>query len=85
MRLIGRERLNLLRQGSEATEKWVRSWLAEVRDAHWKHPADLKAQFPKASCSIDGLAKFPLPDNTTCIHLRVAFPLGIALISAIDI
>ena len=47
MRLIGREKLLHLGENEEAT-KWLRHWIAEVRDANWKRAGDVCAQFPNA-------------------------------------
>lgn len=81
MRLIGREKLSCLRDSSTQVEKWVSNWVAEVMNAHWKCPSDVSTQFPYASHIGDGLFKFPMKNCDWVIHLQIAFPKGIALIT----
>lgn len=82
MRLIGRAKLLALGQDHE-TAKWVASWIAELRGAHWKRPADVAGQFPKVWQQKDGTFLFPVPQRQVGIHVLVAFSQGVALIVAI--
>lgn len=83
MRLIGREKLNCLYGAGEQAEKWVLSWVTEVMNAHWKYPADVSAQFPNVRQGNDGRMEFPVGDCKWAISLLIAFPQGIALITAL--
>lgn len=81
MRLIGRKKLRCLQGMTEQAEKWILSWMAEVMSAHWKHPADVSAQFPTMRESGDGHLVFPIGNSKWAICLLIAFPQGIALIT----
>lgn len=81
MRLIGREKLHCLRGKGEQVEKWVRHWASEVTDAQWKRPADVRDQFPNAHHNGKGRFMFPVGNCKWAIHLLIAFPQGIALIT----
>ena len=84
MRLIGREKLCCLNNAEERVTKWIQSWTAEVVKANWKHSADLKAQFPNVKQMEDGRFLFPINGCARAISLLVAFPQGIALITALE-
>jgi mRNA interferase HigB len=85
VRLIGRAKLVPLSQQDRDTAKWVASWIAEVRDAHWKRPADVAAQFPKVCQQEDGTFLFPVPRRHVGIHVLIVFSRGVALIVAIRV
>ncbi len=84
MRLIGREKLCCLSNAEEQVQKWVQSWSAEVANANWKHPTELGAQFPNAKQTEDGRFLFPVYGCAQAISLMIAFPQGIALITALE-
>lgn len=81
MRLIGRERLTALRALGGDVEKWMRSWLAEMTTANWKHEYDLREQFPLCSTIAANTFLFPVGGCNQAILVLVAFPQGIALIT----
>jgi mRNA-degrading endonuclease HigB of HigAB toxin-antitoxin module len=83
VRLIGRAKLVPLSEQDRDTAKWVASWIAELRDAHWKRPSDVALQFPKACQRNDGTFIFPVPRRPVGIHVLIAFSRGVALIIAI--
>lgn len=84
MRLIGREKLCVINNAGEQVKKWVLSWTAEVANANWKHPADVHAQFPNMRQGKDGYFLFPVNGCTWVIRLLIAFPQGVALITALE-
>lgn len=84
MRLIGREKLNNLGGMEAEVEKWVRAWVAEVADAHWRQPNDVTEQFPNAKYQGQGCFVFPIGHCQLTIQLRVAFAHGVALISDLN-
>lgn len=84
MRLIGREKLCCLSNAEEQVKKWVQSWVAEVTNANWKHPAELGAQFPNVKQTEDGRFLFPVNGCAQAVSLLIAFPQGIALITALE-
>jgi mRNA-degrading endonuclease HigB of HigAB toxin-antitoxin module len=82
MRLIGRERLNCLKGQSEALDKWLVSWLSELAHAQWAQAGELLNQFPTARQLQQGLFAFRVGTGTYEIEVQIAFPQGIALITA---
>jgi len=85
MRLIGRERLASLSQEGGDTAKWIISWVAEIRDAHWKRPADVVVQFPRALQRSDGTFLFPIRQRPVAVHVLMVFPQGLALVLAVRV
>jgi mRNA interferase HigB len=84
MRLVGRDKLNRLASRGPEVEKWVRSWVAEVSEAHWRQANDVTHQFPNAHDQGQGSFIFPIPNHRFAIKLRIAFAQGIALISDLN-
>ena len=86
MRLIGREKLRPLSGTGEQNEKWVLNWKSEVMSAHWKLPADVMKQFPKAKRDGDGDGNFvfPVGDCNWTIHLLITFSQGVALVTKLN-
>lgn len=84
MRLVGREKLVTLTERNKKAAKWVTSWMAELRDAHWKRPSDVMGQFPNVRCQNDGGFVFPVPHCEIGIHVLIAFAPGVVLIAAIE-
>lgn len=85
MRLIGKERLIRLCGRGEGIEKWIREWISEVLAAHWKHPIDVKDQFPNALQTGEDHFTFPIANCNCAVCLQIAFPQGIALITDTDL
>lgn len=82
MRLIGREKLAMA-QGKDV-QLWIRSWAAEVTEAQWRQPEDVKEQFPKARHGGEGVFEFPIDQSQWVIQLRIAFTQKIALVSGLQ-
>ncbi|WP_082754441.1 type II toxin-antitoxin system HigB family toxin [Burkholderia savannae] len=78
MRLLGKDKLqvNLDRDA----QIWLRSWIAELMSAHWKAPADVLAQFPKATPVSPDTFLFNVGVAAWIIELAVHFPQEIALV-----
>lgn len=85
MRLIGRERLAALRAHGVDVEKWIRSWLAEMATATWKHEFELRDQFPHCTTVAENTFLFHISGCNLAILVLVAFPQGIALITGLRI
>jgi mRNA interferase HigB len=84
MRLVGRDKLNRLNGRGHEVEKWIRSWVAEVSEAHWRQADDVTHQFPNAHDQGQGSFLFPIADQRLAIKLQIAFAQGIALISDLN-
>lgn len=55
------------------SEMPLRSWLEEVRDASWQHPADIKAQFAHASILKSRRVVFNIKGNDYRLVVAVAY------------
>jgi len=85
MRLLGRKRLSHLQSRGNEVEKWVRSWATEILAANWKHPSDVRDQFPNARHNGNGHFVFPVVNCNYVICLFIAFPQGVALITELKL
>lgn len=84
MRLIGRAKLVPLERDRD-TAKWAVNWVAEVRDAQWKRPADVAKQFPNVVYDSDGTFLFRVPQRSIGVRVLVAFTEGVALVVAVRV
>lgn len=53
MQLVGKQALHIFMQRHADTRPGVTTWIAEVEDAKWYTPNDLKRRYPKASILSD--------------------------------
>jgi len=81
--LIGRHRLSPLNSKGEAVATWLTGWIAELRDAHWKHGTDVTKQFPRARLGNDGFFLFPVAQLPVSIQMAIFFQREIALIKQV--
>lgn len=80
MRLIGRGKLACAESIGIEIQKWMLSWVAEVKNAHWKHANDVSDQFPNVRLNADSSFLFPVGQCGIAIQVLIAFPQGIAFI-----
>lgn len=80
---MGKERLQKFKDEHPDARSQVDSWAAEVEDADWKKPHDLKARYPKASIPGKQQAIFDICWNKYRIWVKIAYQTGIVLIRAI--
>lgn len=61
----------------------IESWEAEVKEAQWSTPADLKRRYPKASLLKDQFVVFNICWNKYRLLVQVAYKTNIVLIKKI--
>jgi hypothetical protein len=83
MHLLGRDTLNGLQKQNEMLDKWVAIWVCEFIHARWWCSDDVIGQFPKAQQHGNGIFLFQTEPKGYCIEVKIAFPQGIALITAL--
>lgn len=83
MRLLGRNHLQKIRGFNTQTDSWLSAWVGEVTAANWKSQPDLIKQFQTVNCLDEGIYLFQVSEICGSIELQIAFPQGIALITAI--
>lgn len=83
MRLVGRGKLLTLSKHNEVAAQWVSNWIAAIGDAHWKRPADVVKQFPRAIQQDEKTFLFPVGPRLAEVHLLITFAYGVALVTTI--
>lgn len=79
MRLVGRQLLDdFAAQHAEIREP-LRAWIAEVEEAEWRGPADIKARFPSASLLTDNRVVFNIKGNKYRIETKVSYDIFVVL------
>src|SRR5881396_3769185 len=74
MRVISRRKLKDFYLSHPDAEQPLESWYREARNADWKTPAEIKAQFGTASVLKDKLVIFNIGGNKYRLVVRVLFP-----------
>ena len=80
MRVVGRQRLNdFCRTHSDANPP-VLAWLAEVEDADWQSPHEVKRRFLSVSMIGDRRVVFSLAGNRYRVDAKISYQLRELLI-----
>jgi len=81
MRVVGTDKLDAFAKKHSDSRNWLAIWLAEVQEAQWKTPGDMKKQYPKASIlSDDKGVIFDVKGNDYRMHVKIDFRLGVVLV-----
>ncbi len=80
MKLLGRNRLEMLYGLDDQTDEWVRNWISELSNANWKVAKDVLRQFPRAKNIANDIFQFPVSEQQRSIEVAMMFPLAIALV-----
>ena len=83
MRLLGRNHRQKIRGLDAQTDSWLTIWASEVSNASWKAPVDLVKQYRSVVEQDASTYLFQIGAFDGFIELQVAFPQGVALITAI--
>ena len=81
MKILGRNRLQVLYGLDDQTDAWMRGWVSELSQANWKMAKDVLRQFPKAHSVTDDVFLFPVALQPHCIQVAIIFPQAVALIT----
>jgi mRNA interferase HigB len=73
MHVVGREALLNFGRCHAAAEPSIRSWLAEVEDAKWNSPADIKKRYAHASILNQNTIIFNLKGNKYRLQMKINF------------
>ncbi|OCH41598.1 type II toxin-antitoxin system HigB family toxin [Aliivibrio fischeri] len=81
MRLIGKERLNVLISVDADIDTWISAWVAELSNANWRSAVELVDAFPRVGFVEGTSYVFPVLGNEE-INIKVTFSFnaGIAVI-----
>jgi mRNA interferase HigB len=80
MRVIALSRLRAFWEEHADAEEPLKAWNAEARDAAWKNPAELKAQFASASIVGDSRVVFNIAGNKFRLVVSINYAAGIIFI-----
>ncbi|OGE78897.1 MAG: hypothetical protein A3A83_03295 [Candidatus Doudnabacteria bacterium RIFCSPLOWO2_01_FULL_48_57] len=80
MNLLGKKILYDFKEKHADSKSQIASWEAEVEEAHWATPHDLKRRYPKASLPGNHQVIFDICRNKYRLLARVNYKNGIVLV-----
>lgn len=80
MRIIARRTLKEFWEGHPDAEQPLRAWFANVKQADWKSPADIKRDYRQASFVADNRVIFNIKGNSYRLVASIAYAYGIVYI-----
>lgn len=83
MKLLNKKPLHDFKEKHADARPRIKSWEAEVEDAQWRTPHDLKKGYPMASLVKDQQVVFNLCRNKYRLLVQVNYKNGIVLIKKI--
>jgi mRNA interferase HigB len=83
MKLLGRQILHEFKKKYSDARSQIESWEAEVVEARWETPRDLKRRYPKASILKEQHAVFNISRNKYRLLAQVSYKNGIVLVKKI--
>jgi len=83
MKLIGKQILTDFKDKHADVRSQIESWEAEVEEAQWNSPVDLKRRYPKASLLKDQHVVFNVCWNKYRLLVQVGYKTNIVLIKKI--
>lgn len=83
MKLLGKQILHNFKEQHADARPQIESWGAEVEEAQWSTPADLKRRYPKASFLKNQHVVFDICWNRYRLLVQVTYKSGIVLIKKI--
>lgn len=84
MKLIGKQILHEFKEQHANARSQIESWEAEVEEAQWSAPADLKQRYPKkASLLKDQHAVFDICWNRYRLLVQVSYKMSVVLVKKI--
>lgn len=83
MRIVGRQILDDFKQRHADARSQVDAWVAEVEDAEWDSPNDIKARFASASFLPNNRVVFNLKGNSYRLDVKVTYKTKVVLIKRI--
>jgi mRNA interferase HigB len=78
MRLVGRNVLDTFRRKYPDSEQALRAWHAEVKNARWHSPNEVKAKYGSASIVGGNRVVFNICGNKYRLVVKLNYGLGIA-------
>lgn len=83
MQLVGKEALDAFKNEHPEARSQVEAWEAEVENADWKTPHDVKKRYSKVSLPGKKQAIFDIGGNRYRLWVKIAYNTGIVIVKAI--
>jgi len=83
MKLLGKQIIYEFKEQHADAKSQIDSWEAEVEEAQWSTPADLKRRFPKASILKDNHVVFDFCWNRYRLLVQITYKISIVLIKKV--
>lgn len=83
MKIIGLPKIEGFLKSHPDGKKQFEVWFSVVKEAKWKNPMDLKAQFGKASILGSGHVIFDIKGNHYRLEVKISYQAGVVSIQRI--
>ncbi|HGM5486750.1 TPA: type II toxin-antitoxin system HigB family toxin [Serratia marcescens] len=83
MRLVGREKLEHLKDIDPSSRRWIDTWLSELSRAGWKSKKEIYEQFPKVINVSGDVYLFKVEGCDFYIEIMILFNHLLVLITSI--
>ncbi|BEN12989.1 hypothetical protein SMETP3_34770 [Serratia marcescens] len=83
MRLVGREKLEHLKDIDMSSKRWIDTWLSELSRASWKSKKEIYEQFPKVIAVSEDVYLFKVEGCDFFIEIMISFSHLLVLITSI--
>lgn len=83
MRIVGRQILHDFQRRHADARSSVDAWVAEVEEAEWDSPNDIKAKFASASFLANNRVVFNLKGNRYRLDVKVTYNTKVVLIKRV--
>ena len=80
MRIVGRELLSNFVTKNSSLKAWIVPWQAEVEDATWRTPQDIKSRYPSVSFLSGNKVIFNVKGNHYRLVCIVAFKTSVVVV-----
>jgi mRNA interferase HigB len=81
MKVLDRERLQRFCNRHADARRWVENWLADVENAAWASPQDIRKRYATASFLPGGVVIFNVKGNAYRLELSVAYRAGVVAVN----
>lgn len=80
MKVLDRERLERFCRKHADARGWIENWLADVENAVWTTPQDIRRYYASASFLAAGVVIFNVKGNVYRLEVTVAYRTGVVAI-----
>ena len=79
MRLVGRKHLDAFAAQHAEIRGPLNAWIAEIEEANWRGPGDVKARYPSASFPSENKVIFNIKGNKYRIESKVSYDVQVLI------